>query len=318
MHHLLRTYATDERIQQALLDLEGVRQKPEETELEYSTRFDRAELRCGNVHKERERVLMFINGLEPAIKSLVSRYNRDRLLERRRASYLDIVEYALDQGNAARARRVTGRASTSLRVPPKTSAATRSTNSAAMLRESSAWTSHDDFFSSPASGDGDVLLLQEGTSGQSASLPTQATTTSVDDVIDATTPEGDPAMIMNRGPRVVPAPAVPEMNRATAASRPGWINYRPQGGPPRPPQGGTQNSPREPAICYECYGRGHIKPDCKADWQAQAEHIVERYSVLSEQARRVVPADSYLRCYYYRMGTQSSNGGKAEANTQGN
>ena len=87
--------------------------------MEYATRFTNAEARCGNVHRGRELKLMFIDGLDPAIKPLVSRYNK----KNRRAELLEVIDFAQDEGNAQRARSRTSRRGDPLR-PQGTPAAT--------------------------------------------------------------------------------------------------------------------------------------------------------------------------------------------------
>ena len=67
---LLRTYATNIQIEQALSIVRDLRQKPGQVETEYATRMLTALARCGDIHSPYERITLFIEGLLPAIKPL--------------------------------------------------------------------------------------------------------------------------------------------------------------------------------------------------------------------------------------------------------
>ena len=77
IQYLIRSYATSTAIREAIISLRGIRQKPTESEMEYSARFNQAELRCGNVHPIAEKITMFINGLIQAIESLITRVREE-------------------------------------------------------------------------------------------------------------------------------------------------------------------------------------------------------------------------------------------------
>ena len=62
------------------------------------TRFTLAEQHARNVHRWRERKLLYIDGLNGSIKPLVARFNRTS----RRATFLDVVEFAYEEGTAHR------------------------------------------------------------------------------------------------------------------------------------------------------------------------------------------------------------------------
>ncbi|CAN8076119.1 unnamed protein product [Agarophyton chilense] len=74
VQYFLCSYKTSNAIRQAILDLRDVTQKPEEGEAEYSSRLYKASVRCGNVHSTEDKITLYIDGLDPSIKSLVALY----------------------------------------------------------------------------------------------------------------------------------------------------------------------------------------------------------------------------------------------------
>ena len=95
---LLRTYATNIQIEQALSVVWDLRQKPGEVETEYTTRMLTALARCEDIHSPYERRTLFIEGLLPAIKPLVLQARENR----HRSSVEDTVAQAGAQGAAYR------------------------------------------------------------------------------------------------------------------------------------------------------------------------------------------------------------------------
>ena len=93
---LLRTYATNIQIEQALSVVRDLRQKPGEVETEYATRMLTALTRCGDIHSPYERTNLIVEGLLPEITHLVlqARENRPR------SSLEDTVAQARAQGAA--------------------------------------------------------------------------------------------------------------------------------------------------------------------------------------------------------------------------
>ena len=100
VQYLLRSYAKSSAIRGAILDLRDTRQRPGETETGFSTRLNTAFYRCGNVHTSEEKATIFVDGLDPVIKTIVE-YRRE---ETRRMSYLELVQYARAEGDSNRAR----------------------------------------------------------------------------------------------------------------------------------------------------------------------------------------------------------------------
>lgn len=100
-HYLLRSYATPNAIQAALLTLRDTRQRPMESETEYSTRFNKAFHRCSSAHSSQKKCNMFFDRLDPSVRALVAR-NRE---ENCRRQCMDLVYYAQVEGDTLRARR---------------------------------------------------------------------------------------------------------------------------------------------------------------------------------------------------------------------
>ena len=74
VQYLLRSYTTSANINEAIARLRSTIQSADETEMQYSSRLNNAFVRCGNVYSLSEKIQFFVNGLDPAIKSLVSRH----------------------------------------------------------------------------------------------------------------------------------------------------------------------------------------------------------------------------------------------------
>ena len=98
VNYLLRSYAQNNHISDAINDLRATQQKPNETEREFATRVHKAVSRCGNVHSPEEIVTMYIDGLSPTIRSIVAREHESR----KRPSMLDMTGFAASIGDAQR------------------------------------------------------------------------------------------------------------------------------------------------------------------------------------------------------------------------
>lgn len=96
---LLRTYATNANIADALMDLSRTRQSAEEDETKYSTRLRNAVKRCGNVHSEYEVATLFVQGLIPSISPRVAQVRSSKP----RIEYVELVQTARSEGDAVRA-----------------------------------------------------------------------------------------------------------------------------------------------------------------------------------------------------------------------
>ena len=99
---LLRTYATNGAIRQALAAFRSVRQAPNESEMEYSAKLTNAAYRCGSIHSDVEKMTHFIDGLSPTIRTIVARFREDT--PRWEVTYERLVQFARDEGDAYRAR----------------------------------------------------------------------------------------------------------------------------------------------------------------------------------------------------------------------
>ena len=97
---LLRSFATANNIRAAVLALRDVRQYPQEDEQTYSGRLAKAEVRRGNIHTQDEKKTLFIDGLLPATKAIISRHRETHDDE----TYLELLQHAQAEGDTYRAR----------------------------------------------------------------------------------------------------------------------------------------------------------------------------------------------------------------------
>ena len=65
------------------------------------------------------------------------------------------------------------------------------------------------------------------------------------------------------------APRVPHSDRQTERNRPGWKS-------------------REPIVCYSCFAKDHISPDCNTD-PLDFSTIVSNYEALTPHEQSLVP-----------------------------
>ena len=302
---LLRSFATDESIRQAVLALRDVQQRPSEDEMEFYIRLTDAGNRCGNVHSMEEQMTMFIEGLDASIKPMVSQYRQDN----RDVSFLRLVNYAKAQGSASRAKEKRTKKVT-IHTPPtfkagnkqKTSYPMRKTHGAVHLAESisgsderSAQRSQENQYEGAFVAEGDFIEPSEGyghedygASGTST-LPTPTYTT------ESFSEPTDPVM-MFRGRGHTPAPRLPMEDRGTTFRRPGWMG-RPQNQGRPPARGGPR--PQYPVkkhglVCYHCYEKGHAAPTCILSLR-EMHQVLGNYEALSPMERLGIPSTSYLK-----------------------
>ena len=284
VQYLLQTYATDSAIEEAIEALNATSQKANEHEKAFSARFIQAEQRCGNVHRWRERKLLFIDGLNPVIKPLVARYNK----QSRKATYIQVVEYAFEEGSAHRARAGSQRnTDVLLRNPtPKPSRAQpRSVNLLENYPPQSGWASH--LGSQTNDGSGELHLIQPD------SVDTDELPSTAEETIDATQ-GAEPILIANRQYRRVQPSGIPLADRQTKANRPGWIDRtQPSGYERRGSQASQASKPTGDEYCYSCYAPGHISPDCRLDLAKFALLVMRNFENLPRGIS--VPPTSYFK-----------------------
>lgn len=100
VQYFLRSYATNIAFQQAVLTLQYTRQCAGEPETEYSVPLIKAFHRCGSLYRARENCTMFMDGLDPVVRSLDTRFWKDK----RRITYLELFQPTKVQDDAFRAR----------------------------------------------------------------------------------------------------------------------------------------------------------------------------------------------------------------------
>ena len=240
---------TSNAILEATLSLRDVSLNSGETEIQYSNRLNQAELRCGNVHSREEKMTMFVNGLDPAIEPLVARHRESHP----KITYLELVHFARDEGNANRARSARGRPP-NIFVTPKKSVPRKERASAMMTH------SDDDFLEtrsiSRAFGN-NVEALQYIVGGED-SFPTTYLQTTCDTAFEDPWREGD-AIFATEQRRNVPSPRVAFAEHdSTMSRRPGWVEDLRYA---KPHYGGR--SPADGIIFHWCYEMEHIQPDCR-------------------------------------------------------
>lgn len=102
VQYLFTNYAQSSTATSAISSLRALSQEPTETERELSTRLNKAIFRCGNVYPPKEVPTPYIHTLHPATRTVVVQYGKPR----RRAIYLDIVDFPQYKVDAVRTRTV--------------------------------------------------------------------------------------------------------------------------------------------------------------------------------------------------------------------
>lgn len=265
VQYLLRSYATGSAIQEAVLALRDTKQRPNETETEYSTRLNKAFHRCGNVFPFEERCTMFVDGLDPSIRALVARHRE----ENRRISYLELVHYSQAEGDTYRARNGNRKRSSQALL------ADASDSSLSVLRRNSDKPENDHIH----------FLGSNPDSLPTSDLPSTSVPTT----------DEDPTLYAH-GVRV-PAAPLAHANNGSRFSRPGWRDTNPRR------VDSHQHDNQALVICYLCYHFGHKAPDCTLPLREGAK-IIAQYESLSAAQKALVPSNSYeeqklLRSYLH-------------------
>lgn len=86
---------------EVLEDLCSIRRGETEVEDAYQKRLNQAELRCGNVHSEDEKIALYINGLSNTIRTEVARYRESA--HRRELTFKSLAQFTRSEDEAYRA-----------------------------------------------------------------------------------------------------------------------------------------------------------------------------------------------------------------------
>ena len=296
---LLRSFATDEAIRQAVLALREVQQRPSEDEMEFEIRLTDASNRCGNVYSMEEQMTMFIEGLDASIKPMVSQYRQDN----RDVSFLRLVNYAKAHGSASRAKekkakKVTIQTPATLRVgnKPKVPHPIRKNRAAVHLADSisgsderSAQRSDENVYEGALVAKGGFIEPSEGygygENGGSGTSTLQTPTYPTESHSGSTDP-----VLSFRGRGHTPAPRLPMEDKGMAFRRPGCTGRPPARGPPRSPYLQKKHS----LICYHCYEMGHGAPTCLLSFR-EMHRDLKNYEALSPIEKLGIPSTSYLK-----------------------
>ena len=239
IQYLLRTYAKDAYLEEALVELEDLKQGESETEREFSRRLMTAVYRLAGAITETDRITRFIRGCRADIRAALRTVRAENPMK----SYDYFVERAAGFGETHRA---LARPSTrKLEASGKTKSRQRHVN----VVEPDA-----SDVSGPDAG-GDVVLYAGGISAPTIPTTASALQSTQSDTVAYTAPSAEGpvdvyAIHHNRGRKqdVVRNhnPRLPTYAQPPAYSRPGWIL--------------PKNEPGD--ICFECFALGHKRPNC--------------------------------------------------------
>ena len=318
---LLRSFATDEAIRQAVLALREVQQRPSEDEMDFYIRLTDASNRCGNVYSMDDQLTMFIEGLHASIKPMVSQYRQDN----RDVSFLRLVNYAKAQGSASRAKEkktktVTIQTPVTLRVgsKPKVPHPIRKNRAAGHLADSvtgseghSAQRSNENYYEEAFVAEGDFIEPSEGYGyGENGGIGTstlQTPTYTTESHSDPT----DPVMTF-RGRRHTPAPRLPMEDKGTAFRRPVWTGRPLARGPPRSPY----RQKKHGLICYHFHEKGHGAPTFLLSVR-ELHCVLKNHETLSPMEKLGIPSTSYLKVkQWFESQTASTLSASAESSNR--
>lgn len=197
VQYFLRTYATPAAIRVAVQEFRGVRQKPDESEMDYAGRVNMAAYRCGNVYAESEKITVFVDGLLPTTQTVVARYRES--VSRDELTFDRIANYARDEGDSHRARQGAGRPRGTITVPPRR-------DKVEFIADSDTLTMND--------GGDAVGLLPDWMTNRSSELLSTLETGEEDAVL--------------YGERQVASVPLPFETRMMRNNRPGWVDRPPR------------------------------------------------------------------------------------------
>lgn len=206
---------------------------------------------------------MFIDGLDPGIKTLVARHRE----EKRKLSYLELVQYARAEGDALRARGSTTR-------PKPAKALLAEPDSLSLMADRTPREGFDNVHVAHADG---------------VSIPT----TELPSTTESSFETAQDRSLLYVGNNRAQAPRVPFANGVTRNQRPGWVDNR-SAGRFTDVRNVAPRSAAVPIICHLCYTHGHTSPQCVLSIREMAA-VVANYEALTPEEKRTVPMASYLR-----------------------
>ena len=242
LQFLLKSYAKDRHIEEALASLEDIKQMPDEKESAYAKRLRTQARRCGGVFSEPEMITRFIRGLREDLKPLLHLTRADYSLPN---VFQDFVERATAQGEAHRA--LSGQDT----KPPKrregvcapaTKPSLRATKTTVLSRGPQVYSvdpieEHGDdlpYYPPGAAPHGADPVMALHTLDEAPShVPTQELDMSETPTSEPAGPLSSEVYLVhpNRNPRQ------PHYEQPTSQQRPGWVAFR--------------NEPTN--ICFECF-----------------------------------------------------------------
>lgn len=300
VNYLLKTFATRSVIHEAAHIYKTLSQRSGESELDFSTKVQTAAYRCGNAYDEDYKVAIFVNGLTPAVRTLVSRKQASRAEKGKEMSFDDVVEAACDVGEAERGREHARRT-----LAPRSSSSPNPTDPLAVMvhapqlpvASSSAGPSYPP---PPAPNLVPKSILGANYYGKPqppAIYPSEPaednTVCTVQEVTESTElaandgDNDDDMYYMHRGHRLHQNQRVPHEDKTTRQSRPGWVD-----------QAAPVTTPRATnCICFDCYGNGHYASDntCNIKFNlAGFRQVVRNFEGLDEDVRKLTPSNNYV------------------------
>lgn len=285
---LLRTYAKDRFIHQAVQGIREIRQKVGETEMEYGDRLIVAYSRFGGVYTQEEQINQYLENLSDTVS-----YDVTRERQRDASEYFDlqsVIELADSFGQALRARqgktRVTPRRVLTVQQQGGQPSTTNSSYTAPLAQDQDA-----------------VLALDYGDDIHAVDPPTTPSYTTwpseYNSVPDVEYRDPYPSTPDSRSSqeRAAALPMMDNMNprleRHAQPYRPGWKQSIPQR------QATDANQPREKRslppghACYLCAGTDHYLPDCPTISDAARNSLRQTLANSSPEQRKNLPRFTY-------------------------
>ena len=270
VQHLLRTYATAATMREALENLRQTQQNPDELEQEYRKRLSNAIFRCGNVHSEDEKMMLYVDGLSDTIRMPVARFRES--IPRKELTFEDLCQFANAEDTTNRARMAQLKPITQPRVGLE-----RTVPRSIPRPQPRGETINKPQFNALVEEERTPVLLIN----DQVSPPVDATPSDKQVDLAEEEPElgEDLYLIDDKGMRRKLPPRINFDDGRT--SRVGWIV-----------------SEKKKLICHSCYEEGHISPQCPLKL-FQLDNVVRNYETLTEENRAVVPDTAYANAKAY-------------------